>query len=111
MFLGVRSPLLSLVAIIGFVALDACAPAPPIVATPSPAPPPVCPLEGCSRDAWADLEKPGVASCPGSAETDCAGLTPSACTDQALASWGEGGAREGGRGLGCIARTLSTACE
>ena len=90
--------------------LAACAPAPPLVTAPSVAPPPVCPLEGCSRDAWADLEQPGGADCPRS-DADCAGLTPAACTDEALASWGDRGAYEGGRSLRCIARTLSAACE
>jgi TPR repeat protein len=102
---GGRSPLFVLVAV------ASCAPAPPLVTAPAAPPPPVCPLEGCSHDAWADLEKPGTAACPASPESDCVGLTPSACTDEALASWGEGGAHEGKRSLGCIARTLAVACE
>ncbi len=84
----------------------ACAPA-PLVTTPRGPGPPVCPIEGCSRAAWADLEGPAGATCPAAHDGGCAGLTPSACTDAALAAWG---APEAGRGLPCVAAMLSEAC-
>jgi TPR repeat protein len=86
-------------------ALAACARA-PLVTSPAASLPPACPLEGCSHAAWAELEAP-ESVCPASREGDCAGLTPSACTDEALASWG---VLERGRSLGCVAQMLSAAC-
>jgi TPR repeat protein len=87
--------------------LAACAET-PVVTAPEGLGPPTCPLEGCGRAASADLLRPAGGVCPLAEGDACGGLGPSACADEALASWAS--VREG-RGIACVTRMLSEACD
>jgi TPR repeat protein len=107
----VRPP--SLVAAVAVVAvvvpLAGCAAAPVVVGR-SVQGAPTCGLEGCGKGAWADLPSTAAGSCArstGSQTGECGGLSPSACTDEALARWGSPRAE---RTLACVAGMLSEAC-
>ncbi len=92
------------------LAVASCAPAAPLLTSPRATPPAVCPLEGCSRDAWSTLGQRPASICASADEGTCRGLSAAACTDEALASWAALGGRGAERDLGCVAQMLSEAC-
>jgi uncharacterized protein len=103
----VRLPFVPFLVLAG-CAIVACASPVPSVA-PGQAPPPVCPLEGCDAARVKAIESaasPGV--CAAAGDAPCGGAPAAECTSRALAAWGEATDE---RGIACVARMLSEACE
>jgi uncharacterized protein len=81
----------------------------PVVISPLPAAPPVCPLEGCTGAIAKAIESAAAPSaCPAAGEAPCRGSPAPECTDRALAAWSEA---TDDRALACVARTMTDACE
>ena len=83
-----------------------CAPPQPVL-TPAPAPPAVCPIDGCAAPARARVPS-AVLACAVANESRCGGIAAHECTERALAAWGEA---QDEHAVACVAGTLDEACS
>lgn len=90
-----------------FAGLVSCG-QPPLVLTPLPLPPPVCPIEGCAERSPTSSRSIAPSACRRAGEAPCDGSSASECRQRALSEWSE--ARDDGT-VACAAQMLSESCS